>query len=81
MNGISLEKCPFCSGSAYIIKGHGIYGGIGYQIKCSRCEAVTPIEESGTQSVVDANGFRKINISDIEAIGRLSNLWNTRQAT
>lgn len=30
MNGISLEKCPFCSGSAYIIKGHGIYGGIGY---------------------------------------------------
>lgn len=81
MNGISLEKCPFCSGSAYIIKGHGIYGGIGYQIKCSRCEAVTPIEEAGTQSVVNSNGFREINISDIEAINKLMLRWNIRQAT
>ena len=28
MKELQLDKCPFCSGSASVIKGHGIYGGM-----------------------------------------------------
>lgn len=81
MKELQLKKCPFCGGSASVIKGHGIYGGIGYRIKCNCCGAVTPIEEAGTKSVVGSEGFKVINISDIEAINKLMLRWNIRQAT
>lgn len=81
MKELDLKKCPFCGGSAFVIKRHGIFWGIGYQVKCSHCETVSPIEEAGTKSVVDLEGFHEINISDVEAINMLSTRWNTRQNT
>ena len=81
MRELHLEKCPFCSGSAYVIKRHGIFGGVGYNIKCSCCEAATPIEDAGERSLIISGEFTPIMISDIEAIERLIARWNTRQTT
>lgn len=81
MKELHLEKCPFCSGAAYVIKRHGIFGGVGYNIKCSCCGAATPIEDAGERSIFISGEFTQIMISDIEAIERLIARWNTRQTT
>ena len=81
MKELHLEKCPFCSGSVSVIKGYGIFGGVGYNIKCNCCGVVTPTEEVGMKRSIGLEGINEIYISDIEAINKLVLRWNIRQAT
>lgn len=65
-----LNNCKFCGGEAEILKGStGVFGGVAYQIKCSRCGASTFPRHTGIY-------LNQKHYDDIDAINYLLDKWN-----
>ncbi|MBP1548471.1 MAG: Lar family restriction alleviation protein [Oscillospiraceae bacterium] len=71
-----LKKCPFCGGSAEMVKTYAFFDYSSYYIKCSCCGASVPITATGIY--MQYNGERNVTVTDKMIIDRIITTWNNR---
>lgn len=77
MNKIYLKSCPFCGGSAYILKARQLFT-VAYHVVCSCCDASDTPRMTGLY--MRYNGQSNVFVTDKMAITDAVNKWNSRSA-
>lgn len=75
-----LKKCPFCGGTAYLKKGFGLFGLIGYYIECQKCKARTR-HDAMSDSYIKVKDGKLIDFytrNDNDVVNSLVAKWNSR---
>ena len=73
-----LDRCPFCGGSAEIVKGEFFFK-VAYGVICSCCNASIPPITTG--QYIFFGGKRDVFVTDEMAANALKEKWNNRIST